>query len=425
MDASPDAVPIARRKSPERPSPKNPLRESLAFDDDEVPEIADDAEALRLPQSEPEAGEESSPRSRGQRAAPPRRIGSTIKPDAGGERPTNREPQTSGGPRLLDVADNADDRPPEERLDGYSVSGQRARPTSRNNAGGPTISIVEAQDDEEQNERFEGYAPQSATTRRATSKTVVVRRTEAFGDDMPSARENSADDQLTRPRRSATDTTGPRRTSPPLADRRLSSATRSFSSRDDVSEPAGEIYRVAPDDNFWKISRSQYGTSRYYLALMRHNREQVPDPQKLRPGTQIMTPPAAVLEQRYPDLIEKPAPSAAPSKNGVDRSAFRPAFERPAFGDDSDERTTRVERDEQASGYFYGRNGEPLYRIGADDTLGSIAQRHLGRASRWHEIYEKNQDVLKTPDNLTLGTVLRLPADASRLGLAPDADRRR
>jgi nucleoid-associated protein YgaU len=138
-----------------------------------------------------------------------------------------------------------------------------------------------------------------------------------------------------------------------------------------------------------------------------------------------MTPPAAVLEQRYPDLIEKPAPSAAPSKSGVDRSAFRPAFERPAIGDDPDERTTRVERDEQASGYFYGRNGEPLYRIGADDTLGSIAQRHLGRASRWHEIFEKNQDVLKTPDNLTLGTVIRLPADASRLGLAPEADRRR
>jgi nucleoid-associated protein YgaU len=132
-----------------------------------------------------------------------------------------------------------------------------------------------------------------------------------------------------------------------------------------------------------------------------------------------------VLEQRYPELIEKPTPSAARSKSAIDRTANRPMFERPAAFDDPDERMVRSDREEQPSGYYYGRNGEPLYRIGADDTLGSIAQRHLGRASRWHEIFEKNQDVLKTPDNLTLGTVIRLPADASRLGLAPDADRRR
>ena len=425
VDTSPDARPIARRKSPERPSAKNPLRESLALDDDEVPEIADDADALRLTQTEPDAGEESSGRSRGERAALPRRPGSATNSDAGGERPAGRTPHASAGPRLLEIADDGNDRLPDERLDGYSVSGQRSRPASRNNAGGRAISIVEAQDDEEQNEKLDGYAPQSATTRRATSKTVVVRRAEALGDDFTPARGNSADDRVSRPRQSVGNSGGQRVVSPPPADKRLSSATRTFSSRDDVSEPAGDIYRVAPDDNFWKISRSQYGTSRYYLALMRHNREQVPDPQKLRPGTQIMTPPAAVLEQRYPDLIEKSSSSTVPSKSGVDRSALRPAFERPAVGDDPDDRTTRVERDEQASGYFYGRNGEPLYRIGADDTLGSIAQRHLGRASRWHEIFAKNQDVLKTPDNLTLGTVIRLPADASRLGLAPEADRRR
>src|SRR5205085_4659463 len=117
---------------------------------------------------------------------------------------------------------------------------------------------VEAQDDEEQNENLEGYARQTATTRRATSRTVVVRRAEALGDDMPSARQNNSDFQISRPRQSVNNTSGPRGTSPPAADKRLSSASRVSSSRDDVSEPAGEIYRVAPDDNFWKISRSQY-----------------------------------------------------------------------------------------------------------------------------------------------------------------------
>src|SRR5262249_48845229 len=77
------------------------------------------------------------------------------------------------------------------------------------------------------------------------------------------------------------------------------------------------------------------------------------------------------------------------------------------------------------AGYFYGRSGEPLYRIGPDDTLGSIAQRHLGRSSRWTELYEYNRDVVKNPENLTVGTVIRLPPHASPLSLVPEAERRR
>ena len=39
--------------------------------------------------------------------------------------------------------------------------------------------VIPEKDDDEQNEKLEGYAPQSATTQRATSRTVVVRRAEA------------------------------------------------------------------------------------------------------------------------------------------------------------------------------------------------------------------------------------------------------
>jgi nucleoid-associated protein YgaU len=182
---------------------------------------------------------------------------------------------------------------------------------------------------------------------------------------------------------------------------------------------------VQPEDNFWKISRKQYGTARYYQALMRYNQDRVPDPQKLRPGTQILTPPAADLEQRFPDLIEKSSSTPPASGGGNDRTARRPGFEQPSPADDIDERTHRNTTEAGSAGYFYGQSGEPLYRIGPDDTLTGIAQRHLGRASRWTEIYEKNQDVLQSPDNLTLGTVIRLPPDASRVGLAPERERRR
>jgi nucleoid-associated protein YgaU len=60
-----------------------------------------------------------------------------------------------------------------------------------------------------------------------------------------------------------------------------------------------------------------------------------------------------------------------------------------------------------------------MYRVGSDDTLTGISQRHLGRASRWSEIFELNQAVMKTPDRMRPGLVLQLPGDASRLSEAP------
>ncbi len=216
---------------------------------------------------------------------------------------------------------------------------------------------------------------------------------------------------------------------PQTADDRLQAGSRFRNSRpaDDAGdgpEPVSDTYRVGPDDHFWKISRKLYGTAVLSGGAMRHNEDRVPDPQKLRPGTQILTPPASVLEESYPDLIGRAAASKAAGRSDP-HSSLRPTFERPLEDlDEGDEKTTGA-ANEAPAGYFYGKSGEPLYRIGHDDTLGSIAQRHLGRASRWQEIYDLNQDVLKSPDNLTLGSVIRLPSDASRVGLAPDGDRRR
>lgn len=79
----------------------------------------------------------------------------------------------------------------------------------------------------------------------------------------------------------------------------------------------------------------------------------------------------------------------------------------------------------EASGFFVDAAGQPFYRVGPDDTLTSISQRHLGRASRWTEIYEKNTDQLKTADSLTLGTILRLPPDASQVRIVQEPAARR
>jgi nucleoid-associated protein YgaU len=66
------------------------------------------------------------------------------------------------------------------------------------------------------------------------------------------------------------------------------------------------------------------------------------------------------------------------------------------------------------AGYFLSPNGEPMYRVGPLDTLTSISKDLLGRSSRWDEIYNLNRDTLPNADSLKIGTLLRLPSDASQ-----------
>ncbi len=452
-----DATPIGRSVSASDRTRKNPLRESLALDDDEIPEMADDFDGREKGSIDRDLDDGGSGTLDKAPANSLRQRSADTRNDLRQSRPNVQQKKSKGGPRLstFDEDNEAADDRSDEKLDGYRVAGNRNSGGSRRTGGDPSISIVEAKDDLEPDERFDGFEPQDVTTRRAVSKTLVVREAESgsptagdFGSGNMSGRRDpasratnlrdddefepasrtagrDADESFARPARGEFHAIQQRSSPPaPAADRRFTSSLPA-GRHSPSAGPVSDTYRVAPDDNFWKISKKQYGTARYYQALMRCNQERVPDPQKLRPGTQILTPPAAVLEQRFPELIEKPAPGGPATSEATDRSAMRPSFEKPLVSDDADEPVSRAKGDAGAGGYFYGKSGEPLYRIGPDDTLTSIAQKHLGRASRWNEIYEKNQDVLPSPDNLTLGTVIRLPTDASRVGLAPDGDRRR
>jgi nucleoid-associated protein YgaU len=54
--------------------------------------------------------------------------------------------------------------------------------------------------------------------------------------------------------------------------------------------------------------------------------------------------------------------------------------------------------------------GEQSYTVQKGDTLSHIAQKHYGKASRWHAIFEANRDVIgDNPDRILPGQVLRLP----------------
>ena len=54
----------------------------------------------------------------------------------------------------------------------------------------------------------------------------------------------------------------------------------------------------------------------------------------------------------------------------------------------------------------------PVYKIRANDTLRSIANRTLGDSHRADEILDLNRTVIKDPKDLTTGQEIKLPADA-------------
>ncbi|MEZ6062543.1 MAG: LysM domain-containing protein [Planctomycetaceae bacterium] len=150
-----------------------------------------------------------------------------------------------------------------------------------------------------------------------------------------------------------------------------------------TTEPC-DICEVLPNDNYWSISKRAYGTARYFSALALFNQHRIPDPKKMRPGMKILIPEAATLESKYPEL-------------------FR------------DYET----KSKLPSGYFVQDDGTPAYRIGERETLSEIAQKHLGRSSRWIQIYRLNRSTLPDPNKLKPGSVIILPDDATNVNVLP------
>ena len=145
--------------------------------------------------------------------------------------------------------------------------------------------------------------------------------------------------------------------------------------------PVDGRYTVQPNDSLWTISEKVYGDGRYYKAIGAHNREKLPQPDRLTVGTVLEVPATSVLEQNYASLC--------PRKR---RSAVVPS------------RTVRA-----AAGQALPA-GTDVYVVEEGDTLFDIARYELGKAARWGEIYELNRDALGEDfDFLQPGLELRLP----------------
>ena len=58
-----------------------------------------------------------------------------------------------------------------------------------------------------------------------------------------------------------------------------------------------------------------------------------------------------------------------------------------------------------------GQAGTPagFYTVQAGDTLGSIAKKHYGKSGAYVQIFEANKPLLKDPDKIYPGQMLRIP----------------
>lgn len=164
-----------------------------------------------------------------------------------------------------------------------------------------------------------------------------------------------------------------------------------------VAAATGGEYVVQNGENFWTISKKLYGSGKYFQLLARINKSRVSDPRTMRPGLKLIAPDRSAIEAQY-QAIHKTSNQTTVSEFSGSNTVRKPG---------------------KASGFFISQDGRPMYRVGSNDTLTDISQRHLGRSSRWFQIYQMNRQRLQNPNKLQIGTELQLPTDASRVSLVP------
>ncbi len=170
------------------------------------------------------------------------------------------------------------------------------------------------------------------------------------------------------------------------------------------------LHTVESGENFWTISRTYYGSGRYYRALHVANRRLVPKIDELYVGTTIKVPPVESLDPRSIDPPSR-STSTDDSTTRASRSSSSTASRPPRS--DGDRAVPSQSRGEIArSRPDPDEPTRPTYRVRLNETLRGIARDTLGDSHRYKEILQLNRDVIDDPSHLPAGLVLTLPEDA-------------
>ncbi|MCA9296881.1 MAG: LysM peptidoglycan-binding domain-containing protein [Phycisphaerales bacterium] len=137
-----------------------------------------------------------------------------------------------------------------------------------------------------------------------------------------------------------------------------------------TSDPSITFHDVRANENLTTICKMYYNDANLVQQLAEYN--DLSDPDMLRANHRLRIPSRAVLLGNL--ASNEPAPTA---------------------------KTTATARHTPAA--------VETYTVKRNDTLTEIAQRTMGTAKRWRELYETNPGVIKDPNRLLVGTTLRIP----------------
>lgn len=146
------------------------------------------------------------------------------------------------------------------------------------------------------------------------------------------------------------------------------------------SEPPAvqvRFHDVRNGETLFAICRQYYGGTSLVNALAQHNK--MSDPAALRVGRRLMIPSAEELGGRSP---------AGPTGNAVANATQPVNATKPATTNKPAAPTT--------------------YTVKEGDSLAQIAQRFLGSTTKWKKLHDMNRDVIDDPDDIKVGTVLRV-----------------
>jgi nucleoid-associated protein YgaU len=137
------------------------------------------------------------------------------------------------------------------------------------------------------------------------------------------------------------------------------------------------------------------------------------------PSTPVLTRPP-VIRSVAPLDGDVPPPRLSPTRgpsvdNRMPTQPSRPARESVARSDPPAPKPAG-----SGEPWFGSQEARP-HKIVDGDTLADLAERYLGRADRWIEIYEANRDVLPSPDVLPLGITITIPPPRTGAPVTPTA----
>jgi nucleoid-associated protein YgaU len=145
-------------------------------------------------------------------------------------------------------------------------------------------------------------------------------------------------------------------------------------------------------------------------------------PEERRPGSGPVTPPAPALDPRWALVTLAGLQDTYDPAYKVytcERDETLASVARALYGDEefarllrhANEGVTTLARGQRLLVPVQddGLAGVRTYTVLPGESLWVIAKKHYGAGHRWNEIYEANRDVLKSPDAVREGDVLRIP----------------